>query len=790
MKNIFLLLIVLFPCFAQAQSRLSGKVKDSAGHPLDAATITLKRDDKQISSAFADLGNFTLSYNDAGTYVVSASLVGYEPVQARVQLPGDSLVLVMQADSKALEEVAITFKRPLIERKVDRITFNVENSILASGGSAWEALAKAPGVQVNGSNDLTANRKSVQVYMDGKPLNLSGDDLATYLQGLPSDLVSQIEVFSNPPAKFEAEGASVVNIITKKAKKQGFNATLNSGLMQGVYTGYNASTTFNYRKDKLNIYGSYGFTHRDTFQDHDVSIDYGDSFWSSPNHSISQSDNHNYRFGADYQLAPNQVLGFLVTGSNRDGNNDGQTLTQVTNRQMVLDSTLWTDNYSSNSSNQYAYNLNYNLKLDSGKRSLNIDVDYSPYQSESSAYADNMTFLPDGQQTPSRFHIYTPSAQHIDIYSGKADYTYRLFGKWDLSSGIKYSSTQSRNDFDYFNREGSSVTAVPENSNHFIYTERTAAAYTSVTGIFGKWTLQGGLRGEYTRIRGNSLTLNSVNARKYFKLFPTAFIQYKVDDDNQLQLNYAYRIERPEYNRLNPAKRFSSPYNVYVGNPALQPAFVQNVEFNYTYKRDYNVTAYYSAVHDLFSNINVQDNETKIYSGTHANLGSSVNTGIRLSSSFHPSAWWDMNVIADGYRQQEKSAFLTSSYDFHLISYYASLNQSFTIDAKSALKAEIRGTLTGPGIQGIYRVDHSSTVDAGIKTNVLHGLGTLRLAVNDIFNTNSNYIRINYLDQHSSFFHHVESRNVGLSFSYRFGKNVAASRSRSTASEEERKRAQ
>jgi outer membrane receptor protein involved in Fe transport len=790
MKNIILFLIVFFPCFAQAQSRLSGQVKDNAGHPLDAASISLQREGKQIASGIADLGKFSLSYNDAGTYVVVASLVGYEPLQVTLNLPKDSVVLLMQATSKSLQEVAVTFKRPLIERKVDRITFNVENSILASGGSAWEALAKAPGLQVNGSNELTANRKGVQVYMDGKPLNLSGDDLAAYLQGLPSDLVSQIEVFSNPPAKFEAEGASVVNIITKKAKKQGLNATLNTGFTQGVYTGNNASTTINYRKDKLNLYGSYGFTHRHTFQDHDVSIDFGDAFWNSPNHSISQSDSHNYRFGADYQLASNQVLGFLVTGSNRKGNNDANSLTQVTNRQMALDSTLRTDNYSSSSSNQYAYNLNYNLKMDSGKRSLNIDVDYSPYQSDSQAYADNETFLPDGRQTSSRFHIFTPSAQHIDIYSGKADYTYRLFGKWDLSSGVKYSSTKSRNDFDYYNREGSSVTGVPENSNHFVYTESTSAAYTSFSGAFGKWTLQGGLRGEYTRTKGNSLTLNLVNARKYFKLFPTAFIQYKVSDDHELQLNYAYRIERPEYNRLNPAKRFSSPYNVYVGNPALQPAFVQNVEFSWTYKKDYNVTAYYNATHDLFTNINVQDNDTKVYSGTHANLGSSVNAGIRLSSTFHPSTWWDMNVIAEGYRQQEKSAFLTSSYNFHLITYYASFKQSFTIDTKRALKAEVSGTWMGPGLQGIYRADHSSMVDAGIKTNVLHGLGTLRLAVNDVFNTNNNYIRINYLDQHSSFFHHVESRNVGLSFSYRFGQNVAASRSRSTASEEERKRAQ
>lgn len=790
MKKIATIFLLFIPYFVQAQLKLSGSVKDDTGKPLDAATITLKKGDQQIASAFADLGHFSMNYKDAGSYTVVATLIGYLPVQVTVELPKDSVMLVMKSDSKQLSEVKVTYHRPLIERTVDRVIFNVENSILASGGSAWEALTKAPGVQVTASNELTANRKSVKVYMDGKPLNISGDDLSAYLQGLPSNLVSQIEVFSNPPAKFEAEGGSVINIITKKAKMEGFNVTLNSGFTQGVYSTYNGSATFNYRKDKLNIYGSYGYTHRHTFQDHNEFIDYGDSFWSSPSRNIFQSDNNTYRLGADYLLKPNQVLGFLITGSNRTSSSNAHTLTTVTNRQLALDSTLKTDNASTGSGSQFAYNINYNLKLDSGKSSLNIDLDYSPFTSQSAALADNLSFLPDGSQTPNMFHIYTPSSQHIDIYSGKADYNYKLFEKWDLTSGIKYSSTQSRNSFDYYNRIGSLLSFIPDNSNHFVYSEKTAAAYTSISGTLGKWTLQGGLRGEYTRTRGYSITLDSLNQRNYFKLFPTAFIQYKVDDDNELQFNYAYRIQRPEYNRLNPAKRFISPYDVYVGNPALQPSFVQNLELSYTYKQQYNVTAFYSVTHDVFTNVNVQDNQTKVYYGTQANLGLSANGGVRFSAAFHPTTWWEMNAIAEVYRQQEKSAYLTSSYNYHLISYDVTLNQSFIIDAKSAVKAEISGTLNGPGLQGIYRANHNSEVDAGIKTNVLHGMGTLKLAVNDIFNTNHNDIQINYLDQHSGFFHHVESRTAGLSFTYRFGKNVAASRSRSTASEEERKRAQ
>jgi outer membrane receptor protein involved in Fe transport len=790
MKKLAISLMMILPCLTYGQMQLQGKVVDNAGKPLDAATIILMQDEKQIALAFADSGNFNLTFPAGGTYTIFASLVGYQQVRMPVQLPKDSLVLTMQQDNKQLDEVTVTFRKPLIERKVDRVTFNVENSILASGSSAWESLGKAPGIQVNSNEEITVNRKGVRIYINGKPLNLSGDDLSAYLKGLPSHLLAQIEVYSNPPAQFDAAGASVINIITKKGGKQGLNVTLNTAATQGIYLGHTTSTTFNYRNNKLNLYGSYAFAHRHNFQDHNVDIDYGTSFWSSPNRIIYKSDNHNYRLGADYLLTSNQVIGFLVTGSNRAGSSAGYTKTRITGNQMALDSTLKTDNLASTRGNQYAYNLNYNMKLDSSRQSLNIDIDYSPYQSRTNSFADNISFLPNGQQSSNKFHIFTPSSQHIAIYSGKADYMYRLFGHWEAASGIKFSSTKSRNHFDYYNRGEKTQTAVPANFNHFLYHEKIAAAYTSLSRIFGQWTLQGGLRAEFTRIKGHSITLDSLNERRYFKVFPTVFVLYKANENHQLQFNYAYRIERPEYNRLNPAKRYSSPFNFYVGNPALQPAFVHNAELSYTYKQQYSITAYYTSIQDVFTNINVQDNQTKLYYGTHANLGLSANAGVRLSAAFQPGSWWDINVMGGAYRLREKSAYLSSAFDYHLFSYDANLTQSFTIHTKAAIKAEVSGTYNGPGIQGIYRAGHNWQVNAGVKTNILRGAGTLRLAVNDIFNTYNVKIRISYLDQKSNFFHHAESRNVSLNFSYRIGKNVTASRSRSTASEEERKRAQ
>jgi outer membrane receptor protein involved in Fe transport len=688
-----------------------------------------------------------------------------------------------------LKEINIVTTKPVIQQKIDRVTFNVANSVTASGGNAWDALAKAPGVGIGADNTITANHKDVMIYIDGRPTQLSGDDLVNYLQGLPADAVAQIEVYSNPPAKFDAQGSAVINIITKKSRQEGLNMTLNSSYIQGVYGGYSANAIFNYRKDKLNVYGFYGFAHKKVFTDHNVDIDYGSSFWESPNHNVNESDRHTYKLGADYQLTNNQVLGILITGSNRNGNGVGYTPTKVTSGGM-LDSTLQTTTHTATGGNAYTYNLNYALKLDSGKHKINVDLDYAPYESSSNGYVDNITFLPDGSEAPAAFHIYTPATQHIDIVSGKADYETIINKLWTLTGGVKYSDIRSKSIFDFYDNSGKTQLLIPANGNHFNYSERTAAAYINANGTIGKLSLQGGLRAELTHTRGYSVTLDSLNAFHYLKLFPTVFAQYKMNDDHMFSLAYSSRVNRPEYALLNPARHYSSPYKYYVGNPGLQPEFTNSVELGYTYKGEHTITAYYDKHRNEFSNVVIQDNKTQEYYDSQQNLGLSTFTGLRVTSALHPADWWNVSLMAEGFYQRERSTLLQSHYDISKISYDGTLNQTFTIDRKHGMMAELNGMYSGAGIQGAFHFKQLAQVDFGIKSNVLNGKGTLRLAVNDIFNTFNYRVMTDYLDQHNSFFHRNESRNLTLSFTYRLGRDIAAARSRSTGSEEEVRRAQ
>ncbi|WP_316780084.1 TonB-dependent receptor domain-containing protein [Pedobacter antarcticus] len=795
MKKLIIFLLALMPFSLSAQQQIKGIVTDQNGQPLDGVTIILSKDNKNVFGGLTDMGNFTLNLIQDGSYQVSATLIGYKPATQALTLPAANLKIVMQSDSKILKEVTISGSKPMIERKVDRVIFNVEQSIIANGGSAWEALSKAPGVQLTSSGTVTANKKDVELYLDGKPLHLSSDDLSAYLQGIPSDMISKIEVFSTPPANFEAEGSSVINIVTKKSKGQGFNATVNGGITQAKYGSYIAGNTFNYRKDKLNIYGGYSFTSRKNgYERHDYVV-YNNpenyAYWDSPGYSIYHSKTNNYRLGADYQITGRQILGFLITGNNRSNNMNAVTQTSVTNNfKNVPDSTLQTNGISSSHGNQYAYNLNYNIKLDTSGQSLNLDLDYSPYKTVRNQYVDNLSFSPDGNLTSDPYRIYTPTIQKIDIYSGKLDYNRSLGKSWTLASGFKYSRIKSQNNFDFYNNAGAQPILIAANSNHFDYTENTSGAYASVSGTIGHWNIQAGLRGEYTQTIGHSTTLNSLNKRQYFKLFPTLFTSYKLDDLNELHFNYGYRIERPEYARLNPAKLYTNPYNYLVGNPSLQPAFVQSLELGYTYNKQYNVTAFYTATHDMFSNITVQDDANQVFYNTQQNLGLSLNTGIRVSAPIHINSWWEMNNMLEAFYQREKSAYLQGSYDYDKFAYDGNTTQSFLINKTHGIKAEVSLIYTSAAIQGIYKIGANYSVDAGIKANVLNGQGTIKLSASDIFNTNDYHISVNYLNQNNGFFKNNDTRYGALSFSYRFGKNVAAARKRNAGIDEEKERTQ
>lgn len=692
-----------------------------------------------------------------------------------------------------LKEIAVTARPPLVEQKPGKTTFNVQNSILASGGTVWDALRKVPGVQTNDNGQITANNKSMTVYIDGKPIQMTGENLSTYLSGLPADNLSKIEIMTTPPAKYDAQGGGIINILTKRSKQQGFNATASTGYTQATYGSYNAAATFNYRHDNLNVYGNYGYTQKKLWRQLDGYTIYQTpgtySDWQINRYLVPLTKSHSYQLGADYNLSTNQVVGIRINGYNAAINTRGYALSSVYNNyKPAADSAIDTRNQRNTSTSNYSFNVNYSLKLDSAGKSLNIDLDYVPYNSNVRQSVNALTTFND-DKVHNNFNVSMPSSQQINIWSGKADLTYKAGARWNMESGVKFNSISSDNNFSFYNVATGTPVYDISKSNTFRYRENTAAAYTSISGDIGKWSLQAGLRGEYTQTKGHAIIIDSINRKNYLRLFPTVFVTYKQSDDHVFTFNYNIRIERPAYMQLNPARYYSSPYSYMQGNPALQPAINTNLELGYTFRQRYTATAGYARWKGLISNTTIQDNNSKTFYDTQQNLDNIEDYSLTLSANITPADWWEMNINVIGDYRKQHSMFTDGYFASDNFVLDAYLNQSFVISKSGGLKAEISAFYGSPINQGVYHVRRGGDLSFGISKSILKKQGTLKLAFGDIFYTTPYKLDIAYNQQRNGLVQKNDTRNVVLSFSYKFGRNIAASRKRQTASEEEKKRA-
>jgi len=793
MKTLVFCLFLLIPIQLLAKTNLKGRVNDGDGHPLDAVTITLSQNGKVISNQLSNDGNFSFTNLNMQGYQLTASSVGFQPLSREFKLPKDSLLLIMKSDNKNLKEVVIAARTPTIERKVDRVVFNVANSIMASGGNVYDALKRAPGVRATDDGTVTANNKSVTVYMNDRPIRLSGEDLATYLQSLPAGNISKIEVMTVPGAKYDAEGGAVINIISKKNNADGLNMNIGGGYIQGRKSSFNGNTLFNYRKNKLNIYGVYSYQDRNIrgySASYDIFTTPGTfSYWDKQRTTDQNTKSNNYSLGVDYNLTDKQVFGFFLTGNNNMGLTENVALTNVyNNHRLSADSILQTNSYKNSEADRYSFNLNYKVKLDTNGQILNIDVDYVPFRNLNTQNLNNLSLLPVGTfaSPPTNFH--TPASQKITIWSAKADYDYRLGRNLTLESGLKYTGITTENIVDFFITNNAQPVRDPLRSDFFRYTENTAALYTSIAGDLGKWSLKAGVRAEDTRTEGFSIALDSLNKNKYLRLFPTAYVTYKASADHVFKLNYSRRIDRPDYGQLNPARTYTTPYSYGNGNPFLSPTLTDNLEATYVFKEQYTLGVTYTQINDRVFDVTVQDNNEKTYHDTQENLGKIRNTGIVLMAANHPFTWWEINSFLIGTFQRQTQLYLNGALQ-QTFNYNGNVNNSFIINKTAALNAELTGSYNSAFHLGPLNFAKTYDVSAGLSKALFQNQGTIRFTAADIFYGNPYRININYLDQQNGAYLRSDTRNFTLSFSYKLGKSIAAARKRSTASEEEKNRA-
>lgn len=802
-STLTLLTLSLFGYSQNASIR--GQLQDAQEAAVEFANVVLysAADSSIVKVETTDeTGLFQMKGLNAGNYYLVASHIGsadlkVAPLQLDDNQQKDLSVLKFGNTGIDLAEATVTASRVMVEVKPDRTVFNVDGTINSTGSDAFSLLRKAPGVLVDNNNSVSVlGRSGVLFYVDGKRLPLTGDDLTNYLENIPADQIDRIDIISNPGARYEAEGnAGIIDIRLKKDKRFGANGTVNGSLSQGRYSRGNLGASGNYRNKLVNAFGNVGFGDGQVYNKmHFLSYQNG-LVLNEDNYMRNSWTAYNYRAGLDFFLADNHTVGVLIGGHRMEGGRSSFNRNEIAQQAspQSIDSILIANSLADVSRTQQTYNANYRFDNRKG-RTLNIDLDYGTYDNKTNRYLPN--FYLDGSETMVLSEITnsfdTPTK--IDIYTAKVDYEDGLWGG-TLGLGAKFSQVISDNTFLVYDERNEASIFNDSLSNRFDYEESVYAGYVSYNRKLAEgWNMSAGVRAEYTDAMGNlqafkaSLQEDPVEFN-YLSWFPNVGVTWQLTPMQVLSLSYGRRINRPDYNVLNPFNNQLSQISYEKGNPFLKPEIVNNVELGYTLNYRYNFKLSYSLTTDQITRLIAPDeNDEKAGFITWDNLAEQTVIGFNVSAPVQILPFW--NAYFNG-----SASYLDNQADYgnnkivDVQAFTYSIYQQHTFDLPWALKGEISGWFSGPGVWGgVFEYESSWSLNMGLQRKFLNEQLNVRLSVDDIF-FESGWDGVSEFAGLRSFGSgNWDSRRVSISLSYNFGNENVKSRRRKTGLEDEASR--
>ncbi len=802
MKKFFSLLAataIVLSSNAQTRGQISGNIKDGGTQKtIESATVSLlkAKDSSLVKMAVSDkVGNFVFENIKSDSFLILASGVGFQPIYSNlISFNSDKSItistLFLIPNNKSLQGVTVVSKKPLIEQKLDRTIVNVDASITSSGSTALEVLEKAPGITVDKDGNISLKGKQgVVIYIDGRPSYLSGPDLANMLRNMSSNQLEQLEIMTNPPAKYDAAGnAGVLNIKLKKNKQFGYNGSITAGYTQGRYARFNDALSFNYRNKNVNFFSNFNYSRQHKSQELYISRNFIDvntkdlkSIFDQETRMENQSHNYSGKIGLDYSVSKNTTLGVVLNSYFNPSKWSSNTNTDIFNPNNILLSKTLANTYNDEDWKNFSTNVNLRTKLDTAGQELTADIDFIQYKSTSEQPLTSTYFDNNGNQlkTPEVLNGTLPTS--IKIYSGKVDYTLPLKKDAKFEAGFKTSYVITDSDARYDSLKNGVSILDSGRSNHFIYDENINAAYVNYSRpLSKKWSAQFGLRLENTNANGNSdgYTYSSSNnkfnytqtkfKRAYTQLFPTAYFQYSANEKNQFVLNYGRRIDRPDYGDLNPFVHFLDRYTFEQGNPNLSPQFAHNIELTHTYGGFLNTTLNFTNTTDIIQQVFEQRETTNETFIMKANIASSKQVGIAVNANKSITKWWTGSIYANGFYNEFKGIVNGENIKIGNTTFLTQIQNQFKF--KKGWAAELSGVYRGKSLEGVIYINPIVQVSAGLSKQILKNQGNVRLNVRDMFagGVFKGYSKYSNVD--INFKNVNDSRAVSLTFSYRFNK--------------------
>ncbi|MBD3636349.1 MAG: TonB-dependent receptor [Crocinitomicaceae bacterium] len=808
MKTIQNSLVLLFLLFlslsAQAQSTYKVKgliTSNEESVPFAQVKVRSIADSSIVKFGLSDsLGIFNVVGVPNGSYFLEISSVGlqkyysenFEVAGANVDM--GEIEMVINADLNVVEVVKI---RPIVEVHPDKMVFNVDNTLNATGSNGFDLLRKAPGVIIDNNNNILLEGKSgVQVYIDHKPSQLAGEDLVNYLKSMQASDIDNIEIITQPSSKYDAAGnAGIINIILKRDKNLGTNGTVTGGYEygigkegEGLNHRYNGSVSFNNRTKKTNLYGSYNTRqgkHRVFLLFDRRQNDYR---YDSRSYITSLLNNHSSRLGFDWLLNEKHTVGILASGNFFNAGSVSDTRTYIGPENSDPVQILTADNITDGRNIQGSGNINYRF-ADTLGHELTADADYAYFDRQASSYQPNVYMDTAGNTLyENNYRIVTPT--QISIISGKVDYSQYAWGG-QISFGGKYSLVNTKNNFRFYEVFDGQDSLYSDRSNDFNYNETIGAAYVNYAKKFGmKWNLQLGLRYEHTFAKGDLITTQGTSTDTvdlvYGQLFPSGGLTYTPSMKHMWSLTFSRRITRPNYQTLNPFQTQLDELSYRQGNPTLQPSYSNNVRVSHTFKFRFTTALSYSYVQNYFAQVTDTLGYAQNFMQTR-NVADEQTITLTASLPFQITKWWSLFINLSGYH----TSYISKDEKFIAVDRFtgnAFASNTFLLPA--GFKLEVSGWFNSPSIWGgTYLVSSMGSVNMAVEKKFLKDRLSVRVFANDIFFTS--YWRADL--QYGSLFIDGsggwESRKVGINLSYNFGNNeMKKIKDRKTGLEEEKKR--
>ncbi len=792
------LIITCFLCsiaysFAQNSGSIKGKVIDkNTSEALPYVNIIIKDNDKIVTgSVTTDDGNFTINKLALQKYTVEIQFIGYSTAVKNIDLSTDANLnlgtIAIIEDVAQLNDVEVVAERSNMVQKIDRKVINVGKDLIASGTTASEIMNNIPTVSIDPQTKEISMRgnSNVRVLVDGKPSNVSVEQL---LQQIPSASIKQIELITNPSAKYNPEGMSgIINIILHKNSQDGFNGSLNTGVTFGITPKTNSALNMNYRVGKVNFYTNYGFNHGINANNGFVNSERTNQENRQEFQFKNKNNSHLIKFGMDYYINDKNTLSAYTNQSFTYGSGSGLT-TVVYDDAINNRNTTQLFGNTGDDKNQ-TYDMVFKHDFDKKDENLELQFNYShTVSNENTVYDEtisNPTFNFD------RTNLVKGTT---DYFQFNADYVNPLTESTKLELGVE---TRIQNSGNRFNDINPSFTSA---NNSFEFGRNIYSAYANFGKQIGKWSGQLGVRLEYFDLDAD-FAINETNpsftdaqniSDDLFTAYPSAFVTYTANDKNSFNFNYSRRVDRPSIGQISPIREWTTPLMESRGNPELVPQFTNSFEVNYTRTTKIgSITSgvFYRSISDEISRVVYNDpNNVNRNILSYDNFDNNDAFGIETSGNLKFTQWWSVNASADVYFKTAKGTVQNASTnalenaEVDVTTFNARINNSFT--ATKDLRFQLFGMYRGKdrGLQ--YDREPMYKMDIGATYNILKGKGTITARYNDVFE-NMNFAfdgNIPYRQQ-GAFYWESQTFYVGFNYIFGGGKNRALARKQRDANE-------